>query len=65
MFLGLRSAIIYLYPFLHEIIHFSQVTMRFLTPADVYIFLQFLITKKKNYKNGYTRKQPTHFTMTH
>ena len=38
--------------------------MGFLTPPHVYIFLQFLIQKKKkNYKNGYTRKQPTHFSM--
>ena len=40
--------------------------MGFFTPPHVYIFLQFLIKKKKkkkNYKNWYTRKQPTHFSM--
>ena len=53
---GLPSAIIRLYPFFKPKNTFSQVHNHIYT-----FFLHFLI--KNPPKNGYTRKQPTHFSM--
>ena len=38
--------------------------MRFLTPPHIHIFFFILFNKKQLPKNGYAKKQPTHFSMT-
>ena len=45
LFYGPPSAIIHSYPFSHQKINCSQVTMQFLTPTHIHTFLHFL-TKK-------------------
>ena len=60
---GPPSANINLYPFSHQNINFSKVTMQFLTSTHIHIF--FTRFNRKNLpKNRYTRKQPTHFSIT-
>ena len=54
--LGLPSAKNHSYPFSHQNIHFSQVTMWFLTPTHIHTFFA-LFNQKKKTKNRYTRKQ--------
>ena len=58
--LGLPSTKIHSYLFSHQNIHFSQVTMRFLTPTHIHISLT-LFNQKTPPKNKYTRKQPICF----
>ena len=66
MFLGYLAPKLTYTLFSHQNINFSQVTMRFLTPTHIHIFLHFLIKPPPPLppKNRYTRKQPTHFSMT-
>ena len=61
----LRSALFRFYPFQTEKMHFPQVTMQFLKKPCIHIFFAlFNNPPPPPPKNRYTRKQPTHFSIT-